>query len=234
MAHGFRRGPLVLGMKIPLRSVVLVIAALLLAGCAWFQTHEDLSASELAAEGMDAYDFGNYKTAIEHFEKLKDWYPYSKFATLAELKIADAHYRLEAYEEAIAAYESFENLHPRNEAIPYVIYQTGRCYFDRLDSVDRDQTYARKALEVFTRLINRFPDDDYTRKAEAHVKDCWKSLAGHDFYVGLYYFGENRPKAALERFKRVLFNYPDVGVHHMALQYIAECEAQVAAAKDKP
>lgn len=210
----------------------LLIAVLLLTGCAWFETREDLTASELAAEGMDAFDFGNYKTAIEHFEKLKDWYPYSKFATLAELKIGDANYRLGLYDEAIFAYENFENLHPRNEAVPYVIYQTGRCYFDRMDAVDRDQTFSRKAMEVFARLVDRFPGDPYARQAEAHIKDCLKSLAGHDFYVGLYYFDTEHYKAALERFKNVLFGYPDVGVHHKALRYIAQCEAELASKSD--
>jgi outer membrane protein assembly factor BamD len=213
------------------RIGALLAAAIILSGCAWFETRENLSASELASEGMDAYEFGNYKTAIEHFERLKDWYPFSKFAMLAELKIADAHYRLEEYDDAVYAYESFESLHPRNEAIPYVIYQTGRCYFDRLTSVDRDQTYAQKALEVFGRLTDRFPDDPYARAGAAHSRDCLKSLAGHDFYVGLYYFDSQRYKAALERFKTVLFGYPDVGVQYQALQYIAECEQKVQAAE---
>lgn len=208
---------------------LLLALAVLLSGCAWFETHEELSASELASEGMDNYDFGNYKTAIEHFEKLKDWYPYSKFAPLAELKIGDAHYRLEEYDEAIFAYENFENLHPRNEAIPYVIYQAGRCYFDRMDAVDRDQTFARQALEVFHRLVERFPDSDYARNAEAHIKDCRKSLAGHDFYVGLYYYNNEHYKAALKRFQDVILGYPDVGVHHKALRYIAQCERQLDA-----
>ena len=50
---------------------------------------------------MDAYDDGDYKVAIENFQKLKDWYPFSKYAILAELKIADSHYHLEQYEEAV-------------------------------------------------------------------------------------------------------------------------------------
>jgi outer membrane protein assembly factor BamD len=218
----------------PRIGVVLLMVAILLTGCAWFESREDLTAPELASEGMDAYEFGNYKTAIEHFEKLKDWYPFSKFAILAELKIADAHYRLKEYEEAISAYESFENLHPRNEAIPYVIYQIGRCHFDRLDTVDRDQTFARKSLEVFGRLIERFPRDPYARAAAAHRLDCLKSLAGHEFYVGRYYYDTKRYKAALERFKGVLSEYPDVGVHYPTLQYLSRCEAEIQAAGEAP
>ena len=96
---------------------------------------------------MYYYERGDYSRAIEKFEKLKDWFPFSRYAILAELKIGDANYNLERYQEAIFAYEEFEKLHPRNEAIPYVIYQIGRCYFDQIETIDRDQNSARKALE---------------------------------------------------------------------------------------
>jgi outer membrane protein assembly factor BamD len=112
-----------------------------------------------------------------------------------------------------------------------VIYQIGRCYFDRLDTVDRDQTFARKSLEVFGRLVERFPGDRYARDAGAHRLDCLKSLAEHEFYVGRYYYNNKRYKAALERFRGVLFNYPDVGVHYPMLQYLGRCEAELQASQ---
>ena len=108
------------------------------------------TAQELAWDGMDAYEDGEYKDAIEYFQKLKDWYPFSKYAMLAELKIADSHYHLKQYDEAIFAYEEFEKLHPRNEAIPYVIYQVGLCYYDQIDTIDRDQNLPAKRLRHFS------------------------------------------------------------------------------------
>ncbi|MBU0987820.1 MAG: outer membrane protein assembly factor BamD [Proteobacteria bacterium] len=203
---------------------VCIIALLALSSCAWFGTKEERPAHELASEGMDQFNSGDYKDAIESFEKLKDWYPFSKYAILAELKIADAHYRLEEYEEAIQAYENFESLHPRNEAIPYVIYQIGLCYFERIDTIDRDQSTAQKALDTFERLRNQFPKNTYAIKAEEHINKCLQSLAGHEFYVGLFYYQTKHYKAALHRFKAVLTKYPDVGVHQKALQYVAQCE----------
>ena len=76
---------------------------LVLTGCStvqdqidkFFESDEGDSAQELAWDGMDAYEDGRYKDSIEYFQKLKDWYPFSKYAILAELKIADAHYHLE-------------------------------------------------------------------------------------------------------------------------------------------
>lgn len=199
----------------------------LISGCGWFQVKDEMSGQELAQDGMEEYNSGNYRNAIESFEKLKDWYPFSKLAMLAELKIADAHFELEEYEEAIVAYEEFASLHPRNEAIPYVIYQIGLCYFNRVDTVDRDQTNAQKALETFTRLAKQYPKDPYAFKANEKAKECLKSIAGHEFYVGLFYFKNKHYKAALERFRSVITRYPDVGVHQQALQYIARCEAAI-------
>ena len=115
-----------------------VSALLICSGCAWFEPNEEeKSAQELVQDGVESFDDGKYKAAIESFEKLRDWYPFSKYAILAELKIADAYFNLESYADAIFAYEEFEQLHPRNEAIPYVIYRIGRSYFDQIDTTDR-------------------------------------------------------------------------------------------------
>ena len=204
-----------------------LITMFVFSGCAWFQTEEEKTAQELINDGMDQYNDKDYKDALESFEKLKDWYPFSQYAILAELKIGDAYYHLEEYEDAIAAYEDFESLHPRNEAIPYVIYQIGLCYFERIDTIDRDQSTAQKALETFERLRKQFPKNPYSIKAEQNIKKCQKSLAGHDLYVGLFYYKSKHYKAALERFKKVLTRYPDVGVHQKALQYIILCEEKI-------
>jgi len=127
------------------RLLILIFVFFFVSGCSYFQSKEEKTAPELASDGMDAFSSGNYKKSIELFDKLKSWYPFSKYAILAELKKADAHYELEEYEEAVFTYEEFEALHPQNEAVPYVIYQIGRCHFDQLETIDRDQTPAKKA-----------------------------------------------------------------------------------------
>jgi outer membrane protein assembly factor BamD len=198
-----------------------------LLGCTWFQPKAEKTARELAEEGMEAFRDKDYRKAIETFQKLNDWYPFSQYAILAELKLADAHYYRNEYEEAIFAYEEFENLHPRNEAVPYVIYQVGRCYFDRLQVIDRDQTMAREAIQAFERLIRIYPNSPFATKAEKHIRVCNQNLAEHEFYVGMFYYKTKHYKAALERFKTVLTSYPDLGIHYKAIQYIALCHTRI-------
>lgn len=188
---------------------------------------ENLTAEELAWRGMDSFAEGSYKKAVEYFQRLKDIYPFSKYAMLAELKLGDAHYRLEQYDDAVFAYEEFEKLHPRNEAIPYVVYQIGRCHFDRIGTIDRDQTAARKALETFQRLRKQFPESPYAQSAAEHIVACYKSLAGHEYGIGAFYFKTKHYKAALRRFRNVVTQYPDVGLHQSALDYIVRCEEKI-------
>lgn len=219
--------------RIPIICLVVLLVA---TGCSTlkdqfdkiFGIDDSASAQELAWEGMDAYERGKYDNAIEKFQKLKDYYPFSKYAILAELKIADAHYQRAEYEEAVFAYENFEQLHPRNEAIPYVIYQIGRCYYDQIDTPDRDQTSAQKALEAFQRLVKQFPRDQYSTRAAEHIKTAQKSLAGHAYVVGVFYYRTKHYKAALHRFMSIISDYPDVGYHQKALEYIAKCETSIA------
>jgi outer membrane protein assembly factor BamD len=212
-----------------LSMALIGITLLACSSCSWFSNElEEKPAQTLIQDGIDAFEEGRYSSAIKNFEQLKDWYPFSKYAILAELKIADAHYHLKQYPEAITAYEEFEQLHPRNEATPYVIYQIGECYYEQIDTIDRDQTSAQKALAVYQRLIQQHPQDPYAEQAKLHTIKCLQSLAGHDFYVGEYYFKSKQYKAALQRFLTVVTKYPDMGIHHKALLYITTCETLIA------
>ena len=211
------------------KLILPVVAMLLFSGCAWFfgGKADEKTAQELVNDGMEAFNRQRYRSAIESFDKLKDWYPFSKYAILAELKVADAHFYLGEYEAAIAAYESFENLHPRNEATPYVIFQRGLSYIEQMETVDRDQTAAKKAIETFSRLKKVYPTSEYTAQAENHIRLSLKNMAGHEFYVGEFYFKSKHYKAAIVRFKTVVSGYPDVGLTQKALEYIARCEAEL-------
>lgn len=213
-----------------------ILYLFLLTGCSLYNSVHDFFFKEkdiepvevLVQEGMDEFDSGNYKSALEYFQKIKDWYPFSKYVTLAELKIADAHYQLVEYEDAIFAYQDFADLHPNNEAVPYVLYQIGRCYFDQMDTIDRDQSVTRKALENFRQLQKQYPQSLYAEKATDHIDKCLKNLAGNEFYIAMFYYKSKHYDAALQRFKSLVTNYPDVGVHRVALQYIAKCESSLA------
>lgn len=218
--------------------VMVLLAAALLSGlatgCHPKKRAPERTAEELARDGMAAYTRGDYTDSIRDFEMLRDWYPFSKFLILAELKLPDAHFQREEYEEAAAGYDHFEKMHPANEAVPYVIYQLGMCHYKRLRDADRDQTPASEALAAFNRLISEYPASPYAKKAADPIRTCQEHLAEHELTIGRYYLRHGNYAAALKRFENVMTRYPDVGVHHKALDLIAETRSRMGGKAPEP
>ena len=189
------------------------------------------SPEELMSKGMNEFRKGDYKEAVELFQKLKDRYPYSKLAVHAELKLADSLFKRKEFEEAAETYIEFERLHPRNEAIPYVIYQQGMCHFLRMGKIDRDQTSTKNAVKEFERLQRKFPDDPFSMMAERRIRKCISNLAEHEFYVGRFYYKSGHYVAALKRFEYLINHYPDAGQYEETLVYISKCKEKLAEQK---
>ncbi|RLB16773.1 MAG: outer membrane protein assembly factor BamD [Deltaproteobacteria bacterium] len=210
----------------------LLGGALFFGGCAsmeWlFGKEEEKPPSELMDQAMDDLARGYYKSATEAFQKIKDRYPYSKFAIVAEMKMADTLYMQSSYDEAYDAYKEFEKLHPKNPSIPYVIYREGMCNYKQMKSIDRDQTHSMMAKEDFGRLVKRFPKSVYAARARMKIRKCFMDLAQHELYVGRFYFKKKKYRAAAGRFQYALEHYPDVGQYYEALEYLGRCEEKLA------
>jgi len=215
-----------------IRNILLgTIVLFLLGGCSlydkYFGGKEDKRPSELMREGMKNFERGSYEEATEAFQQLKDRYPYSKYAILAELKMADGLYEKEEFEEAYSAYDDFEKLHPKNENIPYAIYKKGMCNFQQVTAIDRDQSFTLKAREEFERLVRRFPSSEYANRARKNIRECLISLAEYELYVGHYYYKMGKYQTAMNRYTYLIQNYPDMGQYHEALDYISRCKEKL-------
>lgn len=169
-------------------------------------------AGKLIVQGMDAYKIGRYSTAMDHFQEIKDRYPFSPEALLAELKLADCKYYSENYEEAKELYKDFEEQHPTNEAVPYVMFQIGMCDYSRTDSIDRDTSGAQNAIKSFSRLLRTYPDSPYTREAKARIRAAQEFIVNHEYYVAVFYVRTKKYDQAKHRLKYILTMYPDAAI----------------------
>jgi len=182
----------------------------------------------LYSRGAVEFQKSNYKKSREYFMRVKEEYPLHNLAILAEIGIADCHYSDKEYSEAESAYSDFITLHPTNENVPYAIYQTGMCYYNQIEAVDRDQTAAIKARKEFEKLIARYPDSKFSTMAEKLLRECKQKLAEQEFYVGQFYFKQKKYRAALGRFETVARDYANVGLDYKVEYYINETKAKIA------
>ncbi len=207
---------------------MLVFCVASLNGCflwQWFTSEpEEKPPAQLLEEGMENMNRGLFESATQSFQRIKDRYPYSRFAVTAELKMADALYKGARYQEAYEAYNDFEKLHPKNPNIPYVIYQKGMCHFNQVKSIDRDQSHTLQAKEEFERLIKLFPKSQYTNSARRKLRECYIYLAEYELYVGHFYYKMGKYETAMDRYRYLIENYPDLGQYHEALAYLRKCK----------
>ena len=141
--------------------------------------------------------------------------------------MADALFKRKEFEQALEAYIEFEKLHPKNESIPYVIYQQGMCHFLRMATIDRDQTSTKNALKEFSRLRKEFPKSPFSLQVRRYIRKCHSNLAEYEFYVGYFYFQSGKYHAALRRFEYLITHYPDLGQYGRALTYIGLCKERL-------
>jgi outer membrane protein assembly factor BamD len=214
--------------------LTLLAFVMILAGCKmWLPWGKGGDMTQTTPEGLyyrgvDLYQKKDYSDAIKLFQRVKEEYPLSTLAIMAELGIADAYFSDKSYTDADLAYNEFLNLHPTNENMPYVMYQIGMCHFNEITSIDRDQSETFKALKAFERLAARFPDSKFFAMAEKMVRDCKKLLGEQELYVGKFYFNIKEYRAALQRFEKIARDYPNVGLDDKVHQFIAEAKKHIA------
>lgn len=203
------------------KQISIILLALLvtlsLAGCGkeklfsslGFRASSPDTAESLALKGLDYFSHGKYEKAKRSFETLLNQYPFSEYSLLAELKTADSNYYLENFEEAFLQYKDFEEHHPTNEAIPYVMFQMAMCYYNQIDTIDRDTSAAINAIYSFSRLLRTFPNSPYTQEARAKIMAARNFMANHEYYVASFYERTYAYEEAKARLEYLLRQYPD-------------------------
>lgn len=183
------------------------------------------TAEGLVQKGMNDFNHGKYRSSLEIFDKLKERYPFSRYSLLAELKTADSKYFLDNYQEAEALYKEFEERHPSNEAVPYVMFQIGMCSYQQIDTIDRDTSGAVKAIQAFSRLLKSFPVTPYTEEARARIMAARNFLANHEFYVANFYVHRHSYGEAESRLAYLVSTYPDSSIAPQARTLLADLQA---------
>jgi outer membrane protein assembly factor BamD len=162
-------------------------------------------------------NFKNYQGAIDKFQDIIDNYPYSEYAVLAELRIADAHFAQSRWEEALGYYRDFAQLHPDHEKVPYTMLRTALCHERQSEKSVRDQTQTREAVAALDQLILRYPNAPETAEAEELWKKLRRKLAKQALQVGDFYFQREEYQSAANRYRSVIDEFPGLGLDADAL-----------------
>lgn len=201
-----------------LKNFVLVVFASLFVSCSSFDGIDKNKPEGLYELAKRYEEAERYEEAIAHLNDLRNRFPYSSLALEAELKIADIQFTRESFEEAKAAYQLFKELHPKHSKIDYVTYRLGLCGYKQLpESIDRDLSSSKDALENFNLLIDVYPNSKYVKDAQSKKQEILQKLAEKELYIADFYFKRKDYLSALGRYENLLSQYPSKSLNEQAL-----------------
>lgn len=220
---------------------LLLSAPLSVGACTAFETNlqdTQVSYQETARqnfeEGEKAFEGKRYPEAIKFFEHVKNKFPYSKYASLADLRIADAHFAREKWLEAADAYRMFVRFHPRHEKAGFATFRVAHAYYNAMSkdvfffppTREMDQTSTRDAISAFDEYLARFPKGEHVEEARELRTKARTRLAEHDVYAAEFYAKRNKWQGAAWRYLRVADEYKETDLAAEALLKAAEIHAE--------
>jgi outer membrane protein assembly factor BamD len=231
------------------RACLLAGALAVAAGCA---TSDDGKPVTYSLTAKQNYDKGlaelkdeNYQEATRYFSFVKQKFPFSKFAVLAELALADTQFERGSHQEAIDSYKTFIRLHPTHEKVEdgYVAFRICEAYVREMPtdffllppSHEKDQSSVRDALRELDDFREKYPDSKLVTKGKEYRRDVLRRLIDHEMYVANFYADRESPDAAILRLQSTLKRYPDSGREAEILLTLAQLQlkaGKAAQAKD--
>ncbi len=177
-----------------------------------------------------AFRRGDCLSAEPQFREIRKEFPYSRFAALSELRVADCLFKDEKYPESIQMYRQFVRARPSHPEMPYARFRIAEAYFKQVPtgwfmtppSYQRDLTAARDSLVQLRRFIVDYPDDDRVPEAQQLIEQCMDLLAQHELWVAEFYLKRDAYPGVIARLKGMLASYPGTSVEPKALLLLGE------------
>lgn len=188
------------------------------------------SAQALYEEALAELASDDFEQAIILFEQVRSRYPYSSYAALAELGVADTQFKRGRYLEAIDMYQAFLRFHPAHPRLDYASFRIGEAHHRTIPSSfflfpppsERDQTAVRATRAALQDFLNRYPDSEYVPRAEGLLDDVLQILARHELVAARFYAKRGKWQGAALRYQALLENFPGLGFDEEARQGLEE------------
>lgn len=166
-------------------------------------------------EAMTEFKAHNWIESQVLFREVKRKYSYSRFARLAELRIADADFEQEKYAEALRAYKAFIHDHrSETEEVAYARARAAEAQYREISesfllapSEERDQAATLAAHKELADFLKDYPDAVESPRICALLEDVTAKLVRHEIYVAQFYLRRDNFEAAVLRAQFAIRSY---------------------------
>jgi outer membrane protein assembly factor BamD len=164
---------------------------------------------------MEEFTAHNWLESTAKMREIKRKYSYSKYARLAELRIADADFMQEKYADAIREYRQFVHDHRSDpDEVSYARSKIAESEFSQIsDSIilaageERDQAVVYDAYKELRGYLHDYPDAKESKRMRELLADVTARLVRHELYVARFYLQRDNYEAAVLRIQYALRNF---------------------------
>jgi outer membrane protein assembly factor BamD len=202
----------------------VAVLALVLAGCPslWNTSALDkpASAEELFKKAERQFANKEYAQALESYERLKSAFPDFKKLPQAYMRIGDCLFNQKSYDQAMARYSQFIELYPAHKEVARAKFNIAMAYFNQVRGTDLDNSVVKRAAESFKALVDDPNAGEWGKKAKEKYRECLRKLAEKELYKAQTYITTGHYKAAVLSAKRILEEYPKLGLDEEAKELV--------------
>ncbi len=179
--------------------------------------------------------FTNREKALEYMEIIIFEAPYSDYAPLALMSVANGHRYFGNEQDAIDALDRMINTYPQSVLTPEAYLKIGQAHSELVDGAYYDQGSTRDAITYFEDFMILFPGDNNVVQAEKGLTDMKLVLADSKIKIADFYFYDRANyKAAKVFYNEAITIYPSSSAATLAQQRLTEVEAAVAKSAAAP
>lgn len=215
-----------------LLKILLLSLSFLAVSCATKRPEGSTEAEILFKEANDLIKKSRYIQATEKLNTIRSQFPYSFYATHAELLQADILFAQENYPEAAAAYRLFRDFHPKYNELGYIVYRISESYYRQLpETFDRDLSAGIEAIKFYEELLQTYSTTEYAKDAKDRIAKINDMIEKKEIYIADFYFKTEDYFAAKARYEDILKNLKDESSRPRILSRIEESEKQLSTTK---
>ena len=205
--------------------LLLALTTSLYLGCEVQEPRTALQYSEHARrayeEAMEEFRAHNWIESQALFQEIRRKYSYSRYARLAELRIADADFEQEKYPEAVRGYRQFIHDHRSDTSeVLYARAQIAEAQYRQISdsfilptTEERDQVVVLEAYRELKSYLHDYPDATESKKIRSLLLDVVNRLIRHELYVARFYLEQDRLQAAVDRVRYAIDRFESEGEH---------------------
>lgn len=192
------------------------------------QRYEENAKTAFAA-AMAEFESRDWESATSMFEQVKREYAYSRYARLAELRLADIAFKQDKFAEAVTSYRTFVHDHPNDNSVAYARFQVTKGLFEQTgDSPmlppqeERELASAADAYTAMKSFVADFPRYEGIPEIQYMLSVVTGQLVRHELYVARFYLGRGEFEAAVARCMYAIEHYDGSGLEAEAMVLLGE------------